>query len=224
MLAAVTAAHFVSDAYTSLLTPLLPVLRANFGVSIGQTALLVAVSALFGSVLQPVFGILADHSDRRLLTAIGPALCGIGMALLGVAPTYLVAAALVTLGGMGSGIFHPAAIAYVHEGAQPRQRGLFASLFSAGGTAGQAFGPLAVTFLGVGRLHWALPVGLGSALVSWLVTPATRSAMRGRPRWAEYAAVFRGPIRLLWGASVLVSITTLWTLLCFILAVSTAGK
>lgn len=209
ILVALTAAHFVSDAYTSLLTPLLPVLRASYGVSIAQTAVLVAVSAFVGSMLQPAFGVLADHSDRRLLTAIGPALCGIAMALLGVAPTYLFAAALVTLGGVGSGLFHPAAIAYVHQGAQPRQRGLFASLFSAGGTAGQAFGPLAVTVLGVGRLHWALPIGFLSAAVSWAVTPSTRSPTRGRPRWSEYAAVFRGPMRLLWGASVLRSLCSI---------------
>lgn len=209
ILVAITAAHFVSDAYTSLLTPLLPVLRASFGVSIAQTALLVAVSAFVGSMLQPAFGVLADHSDRRLLTAIGPALCGVSMALLGVAPTYLFAAALVTLGGVGSGLFHPAAIAYVHQGAQPRQRGLFASLFSAGGTAGQAFGPLAVTALGVGRLHWALPVGFLSGLVSWLFTPRTPRVTRGRPKWSEYAAVFRGPMRLLWGASVLRSLCSI---------------
>lgn len=206
VLVAITAAHLVSDSYTSLLTPLLPVLRANFGVSIAQTALLVAVSSFVGSMLQPAFGVLADHWDRRLLTALGPALCGLAMALLGVAPSYLAAAALVTLGGVGSGIFHPSAIAYAHQAAQPRQRGLFASIFSAGGTAGQAFGPLLVTALGVGRLHWALPVGFLSGAVSWLITPRPVSTVRGRPRWGEYAAVFRGPMRLLWGASVLRSL------------------
>lgn len=209
ILVTLTAAHLINDSYTSLLTPLLPVLRASFGVSIGATAVLVAVSAFVGSVLQPAFGVLADHSDRRLLAALGPALCGVGMSLLGVAPGFMVALLLVTVGGVGSGIFHPASIAYVHQGASARRRGLFASLFSAGGTAGQAVGPLVATALGIGRLHWALPVGILSGVASWMVTPSTRPTVRFRPDWGSYGAVFRGPIRTLWAASVLRSLCTI---------------
>ncbi|HEX5581376.1 MAG TPA: MFS transporter [Gemmatimonadaceae bacterium] len=209
ILVAVTGSHFVSDAYTAILTPLLPELRAEFGVSIAATATLVAMLSFVGSVLQPAFGVLADHSDRRLLAAFGPALAGLGMTLLGVAPSFLLVAALVTLGGIGSGLFHPAAVAYVHQGASARRRGLFASLFSAGGTAGQAMGPLVVTALGSARLHWALPVGIASGLLSWIVTPSTRAATRTRPKWRDYASVFHGPIRTLWAASVLRSLCTI---------------
>lgn len=209
ILVAVTGSHFVSDAYTAILTPLLPELRAEFGVSIAATATLVAMLSFVGSVLQPAFGVLADHSDRRLLAAFGPALAGLGMTLLGVAPSFLLVAALVTLGGIGSGLFHPAAVAYVHQGASARRRGLFASLFSAGGTAGQAVGPLVVTALGSARLHWALPVGIASGLLSWIVTPSTRAATRTRPKWRDYASVFHGPIRTLWAASVLRSLCTI---------------
>jgi len=210
ILVAVTASHFVSDAYTAILTPLLPELRTQFGVSITATATLVAVLSFVGSVLQPVFGVLADHSDRRLLAALGPALAGLGMTRLGVAPSFVLVAVLVTLGGIGSGLFHPAAVAYVHQGASARRRGLFASLFSAGGTAGQAMGPLVVTALGSARLHWALPVGIATGFLSWLVTPSTRAATRrARPKWRDYAAVFHGPIRTLWAASVLRSLCTI---------------
>lgn len=209
ILVTLTTAHLVNDSYTALLTPLLPVLRSSFGVSIAQTSVLVAVSAFVGSVLQPVFGVLADHSDRRILAAMGPALCGVGMALLGLAPGFMVAVLLVVVGGIGSGIFHPASIAYIHQGASARRRGLFASIFSAGGTAGQAIGPLAATALGMGRLHWALPVGLVSGVACWFVTPSTRTAVQHRPRWSSYGAVFRGPIRTLWAASVLRSLCTI---------------
>lgn len=208
ILVVLTTAHLINDSYTALLTPILPVLRTTFGVSIGQTAILVAVSAFVGSVLQPAFGVLADRSDRRLLAALGPALCGVGMSMLGLAPTFAVALLLVTVGGVGSGIFHPAAIAYVHRGASARRRGLFASLFSAGGTAGQAIGPLTATVLGMGRLHWTLPLGFLAGLASWFMTPTTRELAHLRPKWNSYGAVFRGPIRLLWAASVLRSLCT----------------
>jgi FSR family fosmidomycin resistance protein-like MFS transporter len=209
MLSAITLAHFVTDAFTSLLTPLLPALRATYGVSIAQTAVLVAVSSFVGSMLQPAFGMLADHADRRVTAALGPVVCAAGMALLGLAPGFAVVALLVTLGGVGSGLFHPAAIAYVHQGSHARRRGLFAALFAAGGTAGQAIGPLAATALGLARLHWLLPIGLATGVLSWLTTPRARAAAGTSRRWRDYAAVFRGPMRTLWAASVLRSLGTI---------------
>ena len=208
ILVALTLAHMVNDSFTSLLTPLLPQIRTSFGVTIAQTAFLVAVSAFVGSVLQPVFGLLADHMDRRLLTAVGPALAGLGMTLMGVAPSFAVLALLVALGGVGSAIFHPASVAYVHQGARPEQRGLFNAIFSAGGTAGLAVGPLAATTLGLGRLPWLLPVGLAVGAICYAVTPSTRVASRTPRGWRDYSTVFRGPIRLLWAMSVLRSLST----------------
>ena len=207
-LVAVTAGHFVNDAFTALLTPLLPALRESFGVSIAQAALLVAVSSFASSMLQPAFGLLADRSDRRLLAAAGPLVCG-AMALLGFAPSFAALALVVAVSGLGSGAFHPAAVAFVHESATPRRRGLYAALFSAGGTAGLAVGPLVASGLGLARLHWMLPVGLLVTAHTWLAAPRTRLESRVTRHWREYAAVFRGPIRLLWATSVLRSLSTI---------------
>lgn len=208
ILVVLSASHLINDSYTSLLTPLLPQLRDSYGTSIAQTAVLVAVSSFVGSMLQPLFGLLADHSDRRLLAALGPALAGLGMTLMGYAPTFGALAMLVALGGVGSALFHPSAVAYVHQGARAEKRGLYAALFSAGGTAGLAVGPLVATALSLRSLPFLLPAGLAIGLVSWFVTPSTRSAARSTSGWRDYAAVFRGPIRLLWGMSVLRSLST----------------
>lgn len=207
-LGALTLSHLVTDAYTALLTPLLPAIRSQFGVSIAQTALLVTIAAFVGSMLQPVFGLLADRGDRRVLLALGPVVCGLGMTMLGFAPTFTLVALLVALGGVGSGVFHPAAIGFVHTVSAAGRRGLFAALFAGGGTAGVAIGPLAATAVGLGGLHWFLPVGVGAALLTWFTAPRP-SAVRQVPRsWREYAAVFRGPLRLLWATSVLRSLST----------------
>jgi FSR family fosmidomycin resistance protein-like MFS transporter len=97
----------------------------------------------------------------------------------------------------------------VHAGSGAARRGLLASLFAAGGTAGQAIGPLVASGLGIARLHWSLPVAAGAAALTWATAPTTRAASRPRPRWADYAAVFHGPMRLLWAASVLRSLCTI---------------
>lgn len=208
ILVVLTIAHLANDSFTALLTPLLPQVRNDFGVTIAQTSLLVGVSQLVGSVLQPLFGLLADHVDRRLLAAIGPALGGIGMTLLGIAPTFGLLLLLVAMAGVGSAIFHPAAVAYVHQGARAHRRGLSNALFSAGGTAGLAVGPLAATALGLGRLPWLLPVGLLVGVASWMTLPSTRARSNAPRRWQDYTEVFRGPIRPLWAMSVLRSLST----------------
>lgn len=210
MLAALATAHLVNDSFTALLTPLLPALQERFGVTIAQTAALVAVSSFVSSMLQPLFGAWGDGRARRALAAVGPLVCGLGMVWLGFAPIYGAVVLLVALSGLGSAVFHPAAIAYVHLGAQPAQRGLFAALFSAAGTAGLAVGPLLATLLGLRGLPLLLPVGLAIAAIVWVATPPTDvSVPQVRRSWRDYAGIFHGPMRTLWAMGVLRSVSTI---------------
>lgn len=208
VLVVVTLAHFVNDAFTSLLTPLLPDIRAAYGVTIAQTALLVAILSFVGSMIQPFSGVLADHVDRRLLAAVGPVLAAVGMTTIGYAPSFLVLGLLITLGGIGSAIFHPSGAAYAVHGSGPRHRGLFAAVFSSGGTAGLALGPLVATSLDLHALPYLIPVGAAVGVLSYAITPSTRAVGAVRPRWSEYVMVFRGPLRVLWAMSVLRSLST----------------
>jgi FSR family fosmidomycin resistance protein-like MFS transporter len=52
-------------------------------------------------------------------------------------------------------------------------------------------------------------VGAATALLTWAAAPSTRQGRGPARRWGEYAAVFRGPIRRLWAASVLRSLGTI---------------
>src|SRR5687767_6820863 len=108
ILVVISASHFVVDASTSLLTPLLPAIRETYGVSIARTAALVAVQSFLSSMIQPLAGMLADRVDRRWLAALGPALCALGMTTMGYAPTFGMLTLLVAIGSIGSAIFHPA--------------------------------------------------------------------------------------------------------------------
>lgn len=209
ILAVVSASHLVNDSFTAILTPLLPAIRASYSITIAETALLVAILSFVGSMIQPMMGVLADHADRRVLAAVGPVLSATGMTLIGYAPSFAVLGLLVALGGLGSAIFHPSGAVYAVVSARRDQRGLFASLFSGAGTAGLAVGPLVATALDLRTLPWLLPVGLLVGTLSYLVTPSTRVPGVASRRWSEYAAVFRGPIRALWGMSVLRSLSSI---------------
>ena len=205
----VTLSHFVNDNFTSLLSPLQPAIADTYGVTLFETGVLVALLSLVGSVIQPVFGVIGDRVDRRLLAAAGPVLSALGMTLMGWAPNLLVLGALVVLGGIGSAVFHPSGAAYVAANSDLEKRGLYASIFSAGGTAGLAFGPFTATFLGLHGLVWLLPVGLAMGVASYLLTPSSRAAPGGKVRGLrDYLAVFKGPVRTLWAVSVLRSLST----------------
>jgi MFS transporter, FSR family, fosmidomycin resistance protein len=208
VIAVMTASHFINDNFTSLLTPLQPAITEKFGITLADTGTLVAILAFVGSVSQPLFGMLGDRVDRRLLAAAGPVLAAIGMTLMGYAPSFLILGFLIALGGIGSAIFHPSGAAFVAANSNMEKRGLFASIFSAGGTAGLALGPLTATALGLQGIIWLMPLGLVMGIVSYLLTPSSNPGSRRAVGWRDYVDTFSGPIRTLWGISVLRSLST----------------
>jgi MFS transporter, FSR family, fosmidomycin resistance protein len=168
---------------------------------------LVAVLSFVGSVSQPFFGALGDRVDRKWLAAAGPVLAALGMTLMGYAPSFFVVALLIVLGGIGSAVFHPSGAAYVAQNSQIEKRGLYASIFSSGGTAGLALGPLTATALGLHGIVYLMPLGLAMGVVSFLITPSSRSVSKPIVL-ADFVALFKGPIRLLWAMGVLRSLST----------------
>ncbi|MGI8747844.1 MAG: MFS transporter [Deinococcus sp.] len=204
---AVTLGHFINDAYSGMLTPLAPALRSQFWVSIAAVTLLASVFSLTSSVLQPLLGVIGERYDRRLMAAAGPALTGLGLTFMGYVPAFGMLVLLVALAGFGSGFFHPAGAAYTARYSPLEQRGLWASIFSAGGTAGMALGPV---FAGVGlhQLPVFAPIGLAVGAVSYLITPPDRPS-GPRLGWSEYAGIFRGPLLRLWAMAVLRSLASM---------------
>ena len=205
---AVTLGHFINDAYGAMLTPLSPALRSHYGVSIAAVTLLASVFSLTSSVFQPLLGIIGERFDRRLMAAAGPALTGIGLTFVGYAPAFGMLILLVALAGFGSGFFHPAGAAYTARYSPLHQRGLWASIFSAGGTAGMALGPV---FAGVGlhALPVFAPIGLVVGAISYVITPRDQPGNGKRPTLPEYLGIFRGPIVRLWGMAVLRSLASM---------------
>ncbi len=197
----VTLGHFINDAYGAMLTPLGPAIQAHFGVTIGAVTLLASVFSLTSSVLQPLLGIIGERFDRRVMAAVGPVFTGVGLTLVGYMPFFGLLMLLVAIAGFGSGFFHPAGSAYVARFSPPDRRGLWASLFSAGGTAGMALGPV-FALVGFAWLPVFALVGVILGVISYLVTPSDRPQGR-RPSASEYLAIFRGPMVTLWAMAVL---------------------
>ena len=77
-LAALCAAHFVNDSYSSLIYPLLPLLKVKLGLSDAQVFWLAPLYSLSSSLMQPLYGIISDRYARRFFAVCGGGKNGIG--------------------------------------------------------------------------------------------------------------------------------------------------
>lgn len=140
--------HTTNDSFQAMLAALLPTLQQRFTLQEGTLALLVATLSFSSSVLQPVFGAIADRFGRRRVGALGVMVSSVVLSLIAVMPTLGLLFAALLLGGMGSAAFHPAGTTLARN-AGGANKALTVSLFSAGGTLGLALGPAVI--LGLAR-------------------------------------------------------------------------
>ena len=138
------AGHLCVDLCQGAVPALLPFLAAERGYSYAALGALVLFSTIGSSIIQPLFGLLSDRFARPWLMPAGLAMAGTGIALAGPAPTYALTALAVVLSGLGVAAYHPEGAKFASLASRERQgRGM--SLFSVGGNAGFALGPLLTT-------------------------------------------------------------------------------
>jgi FSR family fosmidomycin resistance protein-like MFS transporter len=199
--------HGLNDAYAAFLHPLLPRIMDRLGLSIALAATLAMTLSLAASLVQPVMGWLADRYGRRLFVVAGPALSGVFLSLIGVAPTFAVLLVCLALGGLGSAAYHPPAASLAARVAEGKGSGARFSVFSFGGAVGYAIGPLAavglVSAFGLGRLWFAMLPALIFAVIAYPMLPAghTERSTVKPPKPTEVLRLLRGPLGLIFGIS-----------------------
>jgi MFS transporter, FSR family, fosmidomycin resistance protein len=163
----VTAGHAVNDTYTSFLPPLLPPLIQEFSLSTTQAGLL-SVFLQWPSVLQPFIGYQADRFNLRYLVILAPALTGIAMSLLGVAPSYAWLGILLIIAGISSAGIHSVG-PVIAGGMSGSKLGRGMGFWMVGGGLGYTIGPLIlVTTLqtaGIQGMPWLMLGGLVTSTV-----------------------------------------------------------
>ena len=136
--------HLCVDLCQGAVPALLPFLAAERGYSYAALGALVLFSTIGSSIIQPLFGLLSDRIAQPWLMPGGLVLAGVGIALAGPAPSYGLTALAVVVSGLGVAAFHPEGAKFAGLASFERKgRGM--SLFSVGGNAGFALGPLLTT-------------------------------------------------------------------------------
>ncbi len=143
-IALLSAAHLTDDVNQGVVPAMLPFFIASDHLTYAAAAGLILAQTLSSSVVQPLFGMLADRRPSPWLIPVGLSFAGIGVALAGLAPTYALIFAAIALSGFGISAFHPEAARRVRYLGGSRQATTM-SLFTVGGMAGFAIGPLMIT-------------------------------------------------------------------------------
>lgn len=151
---------------------MLPFFILERHLSYTAAAGLVLAQALSSSIVQPVFGVLTDRRPAAWLLPAGVALGGAGLAVAALAPGYVLVWVAIAASGIGIAAFHPEGARYANYASAGRASGM--SVFSVGGNAGFAAGPLIATpillLLGL-KGAWAvslIPVAAAAALAAGL--------------------------------------------------------
>lgn len=194
--ASVTAGHAVHDTYTAFLPPLLPVLIEKFALSNAQAGLL-SVFMQWPSLLQPVFGYLADHVNLRYFVVFAPAVSAAAMSLLGIAPSYAVLALLMIVVGVSTAGLH--AVGPVIAGnLSGRSLGRGMGMWMVGGGLGYTVGPLiivaALSLVKLEGTPWLMFGGILASGVLYFrlrdVSSLTNEGPRSRP-WRQAMRALR---------------------------------
>ena len=166
--------HFFVDLYSAALGTFQPLLGAKLNLSLTRAGILGGVLVFSASVMQPVYGYLSDRFHTRLFSALAPAVAGIFISALGLAPTFGWLAALVLLGGCGVASFHPQASARATHGLAGN-RGHWMAIFISAGTLGLAVGPIyfsaLINWLGLPGTFWAALPGVATTLLLLVLLP-----------------------------------------------------
>ena len=184
LLALLTLAHVVVDAYATTVPALLPFWQERFALSYALAGLIRAISDVTSSVAQPLVGILTDRGRDQRWIAVACLLTAVGVSLTGLAPGYGVFLASVVAGGLGVSAFHPQGYKLIalYAGNNPA---VATSWFLVGGNVGVALGPLIGTAMalrfGVGGTGLLLVPGVIFAATMWWLLPRWSAEAREHP-------------------------------------------
>lgn len=174
--------HLVTDLTSGALPVMLPFLKTAFDLTYAQVGAIVLAQNLTSSVIQPIFGYIADRRSLPWLIPAGALIGGVGLAVSGLATSYYVLLATVVISGLGVAAFHPQGSKSAHFVSAKSRRGQSMAVFSIGGNGGMACGTLFMTALltlpgDIVNTPWFCLPAIVTAALLWLNLPAISPAM-----------------------------------------------
>ncbi|WP_162826726.1 MFS transporter [Pseudolabrys taiwanensis] len=201
---AVSAAHFVSHYYIILLAPLMPFVRAEYGVTYTEIGFAFAAFNVVSAALQTPAGFIVDRVGARPLLIGGLLLGAFAFIAAGLIDSFWVFVAMFAVAGIGNTVYHPADYAMLSQHVPARSIGQAFSVHTFAGMLGSAVAPFSLllmqdfwgwrgAFVGAGILGIAV-AALLAMTGEGPVTPHSRQA--AAPDQSAWSLLFSAPIVL----------------------------
>jgi FSR family fosmidomycin resistance protein-like MFS transporter len=163
----ISAAHFVSHFYILILAPLLPFVRAEYGVSYTEIGLALAAFNIATGALQTPAGFLVDWLGARVLLIAGLAVGAGAFVIAGLVDSFWIMVAMFAIAGVGNAVYHPADYALLSHHVPSDRVGQAYSIHTFAGMLGSAAAPTSLlmmaslwgwrgAFIGAGILGFAV--------------------------------------------------------------------
>ncbi len=162
--------HFIHDVHSAFLSTLLPKIIQHLGISHGLAGVLFFAQRL-PSAFNFLVGIWASRVNSRFFVILTPAVTGVSMSMLGMAPNYVTLLIILLTAGISSTFFHVPSPVMIRQIAAERV-GLGMSYYMVGGELARTLGPLviaaAVSAWGLDGTWRLVPVGILASLLLYV--------------------------------------------------------
>lgn len=169
-----SSAHFMNDIYTGMLNPIMPFIAVKLSISMAIATVIISLSHIFSSLLQPLFGFFADNITKRAFVFWGLLTTSLFISLAPSANNIYALLIFIILGSLGSSFFHPQALGFAvrfNTGDVIKNMGIFIGL----GTLGYSLGPIVsagvTQFWGLDKMPFLAIPGIIVASLMFLFVP-----------------------------------------------------
>ena len=188
--------HMVCDIYTGFLNPIMPFIASKLGFSMAAAAVMISISHICSSMLQPIFGFFADNILKRFFIFWGLILVSLFIPLTASAQNVWILLLFMILGSLGGSFFHPQAMGYVNKFSQAggldtsNNMGTFISIGSLGFACGPLIAALITQVLGLGLISWTSILGLVLVSSMFMFVPKI-SLIEKTPEHRKFIQTFK---------------------------------
>ena len=166
----ISVAHFFHDIYQAFFAPMMPLLMAQFGLSLTAAGAL-DIARRAPSLATPFIGLIADKKPIKYFIILTPAVTAISMSLTGIASSYWILLVLLFIAGTSAVCFHvpsPVLIKFFSG----RQIGKGMSFYMACGAIAGTVGTLLITFVitsfGMDKSYILMIFGIATSIVLFI--------------------------------------------------------
>jgi len=218
---AVSAAHFVSHYYIIILAPLLPFVRADYGVTYTEIGFAFAAFNIVSAALQTPAGFLVDWLGARILLIVGLIVGAAAFVVVGLTHSYWLLVAMFALAGVGNTVYHPADYALLSHHVPSERIGQAFSVHTFAGMLGSAVAPASLLLM---QSLWGWRGAfIGAGIIGFVAAAILLAIREERVAPKAVAAASAGTEKDAAGWTLLLSAPILLNLFFFVLLAMISG-